>query len=245
MATIKAIAHLNELTKDVDNDYYLTPAYSDTLELEDIVQRLKDKEFAVNNVNGLTFVKQFLEESARAIAEGHPVNLYTLRGSLSLKGSILSQDLGTPIPGDKLDIKIKYTPTERGKEVLKDISVEVFEQSGATGPALKSIMNPTVKKEGYLNMNQMVLIQGKRLAIRGDKDSLGVIFTSVSEPETTVLVPAGDIYPNTASKLQFTLPAQVTAGTWKVSVTTQSTGSSTSLLKEPRTGYYEKEVVVE
>ena len=46
MATIKAIAHLNELTKDVDNDYYLTPAYSDTLELEDIVQRLKDKEVA-------------------------------------------------------------------------------------------------------------------------------------------------------------------------------------------------------
>lgn len=43
MPTIKAFAHLNELTKDVTNDYYLIPEIRATLYTEDIIKRLSAK----------------------------------------------------------------------------------------------------------------------------------------------------------------------------------------------------------
>ena len=39
MATINAIAHLNELTKDVTDDYYLTAEVRDTPDVPGIIKR--------------------------------------------------------------------------------------------------------------------------------------------------------------------------------------------------------------
>ena len=90
----------------------------------------------------------------------------------------------------------------------------------------------------------MVLIQGMRLAVKGEDPSVGVLFTSVDEPGTTVLVPPADIYPNTPTKLQFNLPAEVTEGEWNVSVTTQGASHSNVYYKEPRTFVYPETVTV-
>ena len=62
MATINAIAHLNELTKDVKNDYYLTPQVTGTLSVADIIERLRKREIATKNVDGAAFVQTFLDD---------------------------------------------------------------------------------------------------------------------------------------------------------------------------------------
>jgi hypothetical protein len=62
MSTIKAIAHLNELTKDVPNDYYLLPDKLGTLYEDDVTRRLEAKEIATKNVNRKAFVQLFHRE---------------------------------------------------------------------------------------------------------------------------------------------------------------------------------------
>ena len=52
MAQINAIAHLNELTTEVTNDYYLTPQVRDTLYTPDIIARISKREIATKNVDG-------------------------------------------------------------------------------------------------------------------------------------------------------------------------------------------------
>jgi hypothetical protein len=73
MSTIKAIAHLNELTRDVTNDCYLRPDILGTLYEDDIILRLEKKEIATKNVNGKAFVQLFLRECALAVSEGYNV----------------------------------------------------------------------------------------------------------------------------------------------------------------------------
>lgn len=94
MATIKAFAHLNELTKDVTNDYYLTPEVRGTLYTDDIIKRIANKEIATKNVNGAAFIEIFLKECIQAVTEGFNVVTLLFRASISIQGVVYSHDLG-------------------------------------------------------------------------------------------------------------------------------------------------------
>lgn len=238
MATINAIAHLNELTKDVKNDYYLTPQVTDTLDVDGIIERLKAREIATLNVNGAAFVRTFLDECCRATAEGYNIVTPFFRSSIGLQGCILAEELGHNIPADRLKVSVNLTQGTEAKKAVEGAVVFAFEQTGAIGPVIQSVSDPTEGKPDHLNPGSMALIQGMRLALRGDDASIGILFSSESAPQTTVLVPPAKVYPNTPTKLQFSLPAEVTAGRWLVSVTTQASSNAGQLLKSPRTGQY-------
>ena len=208
MAQINAIAHLNELTTEVTNDYYLTPQVRDTLYTPDIIARISKREIATKNVDGEAFVNLFIQECIDALAEGYNVVTDLFRASTSLQGVVLAGDLGHTLPAGQIKVSINLTQNDAARKAIENTPVYVFEQSGATGPVIQSIFNPATedKTPNLLRPGKMVLIQGMRLAVKGDDPTVGVLFTSVEEPSTTVLVPPTDIYPNTATKLQFTLP---------------------------------------
>ena len=158
----------------------------------------------------------------------------------------MAGDLGHTLPAGQIKVSINLTQNDAARKAIENTPVYVFEQSGATGPVIQSIFNPATedKTPNLLRPGKMVLIQGMRLAVKGDDPTVGVLFTSVEEPSTTVLVPPTDIYPNTATKLQFTLPAEVTEGDWTVSVTTQGGMTNGKYLKTPRTFTHLEAVVV-
>jgi hypothetical protein len=114
------------------------------------------------------------------------------------------------------------------------MTVHVDEQPAASGPVIQSVCNPVNSDPDTLNTGAMVLIQGLRIAVRGDKtEEIGVFFTSAADG-TVVHVAASQLVPNTPSKLQFVLPAAVVAGEWTVAAATQSTGQSTLVSKKVR-----------
>ena len=244
MGQINAVAHLNELTKDVKNDYYATPQVTDTLDEDGIIGRLKAKEIATQNVDGRAFVGKFLSECALAISEGNNITTSLFRAALGIQGSIFAEDLGHNIPAERLNVSANLTAGEELRKAIAGSTVYVFEQAGATGPVIQTISDPTEKVPAHLNPGAMVLIQGMRLALKGDDPSVGVLFTSVDDSSKTVAVTPAQVYPNTPTKLQFALPASVTQGGWMVTVTTQSSGSSGTMLKSPRSFLYPEVVTV-
>lgn len=256
MTVIKAFAHENLLTKDVTNDHYLTPEVRGTLYTEDIIKRLADKEIATKNVNGLAFITLFLNECILAVLEGYNVVTDLFQASLSIQGTIYDYDLGHPISADRLNISINLTQGVKAREGVRNLSVEVHKEASSGKPVVQSILNPTKKVANTLNVGSMALIQGLNIALRGDDPSVGIVFTPVDDsPEDDrpvieslaadeVMISPADVYPNTPTKLQFTLPAAVTAGKWKISICTQAGSNNKHLTKEPRTHEYPHIVTV-
>lgn len=245
MATINAVPHPHRLSKKTDNEYYLTPDYREPIDEAGIVKRLQDKGIATGNVDGLTFLKLCMDEAVQAAAEGHVVNLHTIRLALGIKGVVTKEDLGKTTSAEEVNVYLNSNVTEKGKKRLKDLKVSVYEQPAAVGPAVQSIQCPLTKQEAVVKAGQSVLIQGKRLTVKGEQSQLGVFFTSVDDPELQYQIPKEQLYPNKPSQLLFILPKEIPAGRYTVSVVTASTRWSSYLLKEPRTGYYPWEVTVE
>ncbi|MDR2424790.1 MAG: DUF4469 domain-containing protein [Prevotellaceae bacterium] len=244
MNILKTIAHPNELTKDIKDDYYLLVKPIGTLHTEDIIARLENKQIATKNVNGAAFLQIFQEECLSAIKEGYSVQTYLCRMYVGVNGTITAGDLGHNIPADRVDVRMYLTQSVDVRKALKQVALHAEEQPAATGPVIQEVFNPVNKKNNTLNIGAMALMQGLRLTVRGDAgDELGVFFTSV-EGDITVRVPPEQITPNTPSKLQFILPAGVTAGQWKVSLSTQGSGNGTYVTKNVRCVEYPNTITV-
>ena len=243
MGQINAIAHLNELTKEVTNDYYVTPQVSGVYDTDGVIERMKKKEIATQNVDGKAFLNNFFAECSEISAEGGNITTPFFHSSLGIQGVVFSEDLGHPIPAERLNVSVNLTPGESPRKAIAGSTVYVFEQAGATGPVIQTVMDPTEKKADHLNAGAMALIQGMRLALRGDDPSVGILFTSAADPSKTVSIAPAKVYPNTPSNLQFTLPATVTDGDWRITVTTQGSSSGT-MVKTPRSFQYPNPVTV-
>lgn len=260
MGVIKATAYPNALTKLVSDDYYLLLQILGTLNLHDIVERLRKREIATKNVDGETFTQNVFDEMAAASAEGYNVVTSYFRSSLSAQTVVFGADLGHPLSAERVNLRVNFNQGEGAKKAIAGTTIFVNEQTAASGPVIQSATDPTENKSNTLNVGGMVLLQGMRLSLKGDDASVGITFVKAEEsggdrPEIEsvdataavgdeVFIRPSEVYPNTPSNLQFILPAQVTAGNWNVKITTQGTGSSNITTKEPRTYQYEKVVTV-
>jgi hypothetical protein len=231
---LRGMAHLNELTKNVSNDYFVRTIVVGTLYHDDIISRLNAKQIATFNVDGSAFVKHFQNECAMAVSEGYNVITDLFHASVGTHGSILSQDLGHNISSDKLDVRINFTQGAVARAVIADTQVHVEEQPAVKGPDVQSVMNPLHNEPNVLNIGAMVLVQGFRIAIRGDKtDQIGVYFKAEFD-DTEIRVSAEHISPNTPTRLQFVLPSGVFEGNWWITVKTQTSTNSVTFTKEVR-----------
>jgi uncharacterized Zn-binding protein involved in type VI secretion len=231
---LRGIAHLNELTKTVPNDYFVKTVVRGTLHHDDIVNRLLAKQIATFNVDGSAFVKHYFAECALAVSEGYNVVTDLFHVTVGTHGNIYSQDLGHNIPSDRLDLRMNFTQGPIAREAIADTQVHVEELPAVIGPDVQSVTNPVHNEPNVVNSGAMVLVQGLRIAVRGDKtDLIGVVFTAeigIAE----VRVPPEQIAPNTPTRLQFVLPPTVYEGNWWLTLKTQTTGSSTKFSKEVR-----------
>jgi hypothetical protein len=244
MAVIKTIAHLNELTKDVPNDYYLQQLLRGTLTLSDIIKRLESREIATKNVNGEAFVGIVLNEIANATLEGYNVVTPLFHTSLGFKGVVFASELGHNIPADQVNVRMHITQSVETRNMVKASTVYVEEQPAPTGPVIQAVTNPVVGETDALNIGAMALIQGLRIAVAGKADEIGVYFTAFDNPAVVVHIPAGQLSPNSPSKLQFVLPPDVTAGQWMVKVATQISSNRSTFTKEVREYTYPNIVTV-
>ena len=244
MAIFFAEGQDNALTERLD-DLFLNHKALGLLTPVDILNRLSARNISIVNVSGEVFIEQFFEECAIAIKEGYNISTSLFRTMISIKGVIEASQLGHNISSDTVEMKANFV----GGKLLADfgkgdqISIAKTPVSGA--PLLQKVTNPTVKKADTLNVAGMALIEGLNIAVRGDKlDEIGVFFTSLSNPATTVRIPVEQLYPNTPTKLQFVLPPAVTAGEWRVAVATQGGANNQRFSENVRVSEYGQVITV-
>ena len=237
MATIlHAVAHLNELTKDKTNDYFLLPDVAGTLSLDDIIKRLERREIAIHNTNGETFVNLVFDEIAQATLEGYNVVTNLFHTTVGLRGTVLSQDLGHNLSSDRIHLFTRFTQGVKIQELIKNATVHVFEQPAPTGPVIQAVYNPrTPDQPNILRGAEMAVVEGLRIAVRGDKtDEIGLYF---DRDDLHFRIAPETISPNTPSRLQFVCP-QVDTGSYTLTIKTQATTNSSVFTKEVRSYAY-------
>ncbi|MDR0582669.1 MAG: DUF4469 domain-containing protein [Prevotellaceae bacterium] len=237
MATLlHAVAHLNELTEDKKNDYFLLPDVAGTLSLGDIIKRLERREIAIHNTNGETFVNLVFEEIALATLEGYNVVTDLFHTTVGLRGAIHSQDLGHNLSSDKVHMFVRFIQGIKVQELVKNASVHVFEQPAPTGPVIQTVFNPrTPDQPNILTCGELMVVEGLRIAVRGDKtDEIGLYFDMGEEHAR---ITPENLFPNTPSRLQLVCPF-VLRGDYTLTIKTQATSKSTQFTKEVRSYTY-------
>jgi hypothetical protein len=240
--TLHAVAHLNELTKEKTNDYFLLPEVQGTLTLGDIIKRLERREIAIHNTNGEAFIDLVHDEIIQATLEGYNVVTNLFHTTVGIRGSVLSQDLGHNIPADRLNVFMRFTQGVKAHEIIKDATVHVFEQPAPTGPVIQAVFNPrTPDQPNILRGAEMVVVDGLRIAVRGDKtDEIGLY---LDKSDLHIRIEPERISPNTPSRLQFVCP-QADVGEYTLMIKTQATGSSTKFTKDMRQYVYPFPVIL-
>jgi hypothetical protein len=122
--------------------------------------------------------------------------------------------------------------TAEARNALKDITVTVrgMAASGMYVNTLTDVVSGEVNAR--LTPGGAVNLTGVKIKIVGDAPGIGILLTEINT-EATVVIPANAIPVNDPSKITFVIPADLSAGDYKLSISTQYTGNT--FLKEPRT----------
>ena len=223
------------------DDYYLRAKTNGSLDLRAIAREYatqnnlnEDQVYAI--LNGAEQVK------ANAVASGYIVNTPTALYQPAATGTVLKADLSKPVDHDKVKVYATVSQGSLLRETMNACRLEIFTQPAVVGPLLNGAVAETRAADGVTKTEtaptpgKNLTLTGRNIKVVGTDPSVGVTFTSVESPQTTVKVGPADITVNEPSRLIFVLPEEVTDGLWTVSVTTQAgSGSNRHQVKEPRT----------
>ena len=173
-----------------------------------------------------------------AVGSGYIVNNGFCIVQASCQGVLYKSDLAKAVVGENIRVYAQCQATQSFLNALKECDVELFKQPAVVGPWLTDAYGQTYDESGALvriqpERGKNIVLTGTNLKVVGTDPSIGVTFTSVTNPETTVSIPLSDITINQPQKLVFVLPTGVTDGQWDVTVTTQY-GSGGKVIKSVR-----------
>jgi hypothetical protein len=128
---------------------------------------------------------------------------------------------------------LQATPTLEAREALKDISPEVrgMASSGIYVNTLTDVTSGEVNTR--LTPGGGVNLTGVKIRITGEAPGVGLFLTEINTGKA-VQIPTTSILTNDPSKVTFIVPTDLSAGDYRLSITTQYSTNATQL-KEPRT----------
>jgi hypothetical protein len=235
----KVWLRLNQLTKEVDNDYIAeVSTINNTRRNEDIARRIVDDGSEIRYNTILNILNRADEVVRNYLQQGESV----LTGNCHLSPRVTGSWLGSSAKYDASvhKITLDMTPSAAMRESLTEVGVEVLgvKESGAYIGLVTD--TATGLSDGTITAGDDILIEGDRLKVMPeDEEGLGVFFVGSGGGITPV---TRRLTQNEPKTLIARVP-ELAAGKYTLRVITRFTAGS-ALLKEPRTIEYEKELTV-
>ena len=181
-------------------------------------------------------VNIFHREMAYNLCDRFSINTGWYTASVSIKG-VFDSPTEKFNPG-KHTVMFDFKQGALLRKELGNVAVEI------TGVADTSafIAQVTDVKTGSINdlltPGRNLRISGSKIKIAGDKPENGVFFVNQETQERMVVDPT-DVAINNPSEVMIIIP-QLPTGTYRMEITTQFSGNSKTLLKEPRTAVFDR-----
>lgn len=233
MSDIKLYADLydNALTEK-EGDCVARPRINGTLHNADIARRIVEKrtEYRAETIENI--LRMADDEKSLAIASGMSVVDGVGQYIVQIKGVFAKAT--DPFDAEKHMLTVAYTS---GKTLRKRLlETEVVTNGAATvGPVIGGLTDSsTGKDDGTFTPGMPIVVGGSNIKISGTNEANGFYFVPAAEGSTPVK--AKVIVHNNPSQLTVMVPADLAAGDYYISITTQY--GRTANVKEPRTYKY-------
>jgi hypothetical protein len=213
------------------DDHYGRVVSTGSLTVDDLIEIAVSRRTDLNAAT-LKAAYQILNEVAlEEVCNSKQVEFGLVHNGLYVDGVFIGEH---PAWHDgKHSLHLRAMPTLAVREALKEITVEVrgMASSGMYINTLTDVasgdLNKTLTPGGGINLT------GVKIRIVGDEPGVGIHLTELASAQVTEIPPTA-ILVNDPSKISFIAPANLPAGDYKLSITTQFS-TNTTRLKEPRT----------
>ena len=238
--TIKASLYENQLT-DAANDYAARVSAERSLSVRDICQSAVERGGADINTSAMEHaVELFHKEMGYRLCDGFSVNTSWYNASVHIKGVFNS-------PTEHFDpakhtVAVEFRQGVELRRELAMVGVDILGKADS-GFFIAEVLDARTRSvNDQLTPGRNAKISGGKLKVEGDDPSCGVYFVNDTDG-TRVKVDAADIVENFNTYLLIIIPA-LAAGSYRLEVITQFTGSGGKFLKTPRTAAFDRLLTV-
>ncbi len=251
--TMRAVKYA--LTTDETRDYSLQPKLQKCLNLDDLAAEVAALSTRQEDPEDIARMgRQLMQRMMWYLSSGYSVTLPIGYFRLTAQGLFMEDELNAAPDRSRLTLNVAYSMSEDMRAALANAEIDVEIQKSVSGPQLYGVVsahdaqNPAAVTRGEgvpITAGQACIIKGKNLKVGGEGAEIGVTLTRVdgSSGESFFFTPKM-LYPNTATKVGFVMPASAPEGSvWSIKLCTQL-GSGGTLLKSPRTVVMDTDFVV-
>ena len=179
-------------------------------------------------------VMLFLKEMAYQLMDGYSVNTGYFTANAQVRG--VFDNAKESFNPQKHSILFRFNQGDLLRKEIPNVQVQIM-GVGDSGIVISHVVDSkTGSVNDLITPNGTLKIKGGKLKIAGDSPDIGVYFEN--EAGNTVKVPENDIIVNNPSELIVVVPSLAAGMSYKLVVRNQYSGAT--LLKEPRTGTFEK-----
>lgn len=236
---ISLVAYDATLTERPDDFYLRAKTMPDTIDLHAIARETALRLGGKNEDEVYTLLNAAESVKCDALSSGYIVATPTALMQPCASGTVLKADLSKAPDRTKVKVYATLSMGPALRQSMEACQLEIFTQPAVVGPLLNGAVAATrTTADGATTRvplpGKNITLTGRNLKLAGTDPAVGVTFTSVETPSTHVFVPMEDVTINEPKRLIFVLPAAVTDGLWRVSVSTQY-GSGRTTVKNLRT----------
>lgn len=251
--TMRAVKYA--LTTDETRDYSLQPKLQKCLNLDDLAAEVAALSTRQEDPEDIARMgRQLMQRMMWYLSSGYSVTLPIGYFRLTAQGLFMEDELNAAPDRSRLTLNVAYSMSEDMRAALANAEIDVEIQKSVSGPQLYGVVsahdaqNPAAVTRGEgvpITAGQTCIIKGKNMKVGGEGAEIGITLTRVdgSSGESFFFTPKM-LYPNTATKVGFVMPASAPEGSvWSIKLCTQL-GSGGTLLKSPRAVVMDTDFVV-
>ena len=194
--------------------------------LADILDEMKKEDTGLREETLQHVVNLFLRITMDLILSGYKVNVGLFYAVAKFVG-VLEGGKWNP---EKNDIYVSFTQGKDLREAIAETAVEILGEKANVMYIIETEDRKTGRKDGSATAGRNLFVRGAMLKVVGDDPSVGVTLTASGGTETKLEDDL--ITTNKPSELTLLIPAELEAGEYTLTVTTQF--NSGALLKTPR-----------
>lgn len=245
---ISLVAYDATLTERPDDFYLRAKTMPDTIDLHAVARETALRLGGKNEDEVYTLLNAAESVKCDALSSGYIVSTPTALMQPCASGTVLKADLSKAPDRTKVKVYATLSMGPALRQSMEACQLEIFTQPAVVGPLLNGAVAATrTTADGATTRvplpGKNITLTGRNLKLAGTDPAVGVTFTSVETPSKKVFVPAEDVTINEPKRLIFVLPATVTDGLWRVSISTQY-GSGRTTVKNLRTYELDEPIAV-
>ncbi|WP_298554850.1 DNA-binding domain-containing protein [uncultured Parabacteroides sp.] len=226
--TLKGWLADNTVTTDNKDDKILLLESAGSVNLDKICEEMKNEDTGLRTETIVHVVTLFLRIVARFILNGYSVNTSLFRAVAQFTGVIE----GGKWDPEKNSVYVSFIQDKMIREEIAKTTVNILGMKADVMYILETEDKKSKLKDGSATAGRNFFVRGAMLKVMGDDPSVGVTLTD--EKGVVKKLEDDEIAINKPSELTLLIPADLTAGTYTLTVTTQYCHGGNSLLKEPR-----------